>query len=221
MSDSGESNVTKYETIDERLLNRVIFFTDAVFAIVMTLMILDLRPPTFTTVVGNDEALQSMVSHFFALIMSFAVIGVFWVAHLATTRRLRHFDWLTAVANLVFMFPVCLIPFATAWWGRDLNAPFPWGMYCAIMVASSLGNLALVLAVTRDGGRLMGGITGRERLYRAARATSPGVAFGLGIVLLFMGHLYLSQFSFVLIPVQIVVFGRLLRPKPASLEAAG
>jgi uncharacterized membrane protein len=219
MTDNGDSTVTRHETIDERLLNRVIFFTDAVFAIVMTLMILDLRPPTFASPAGNDEALQSMVSHFFALIMSFLVSAVFWVAHLATTRRLRHFDWLTAVANLVFMFPVCLIPFATAWWGRDLNAPFPWGMYCGIMVASSLGNLALVLAVTRGGGRLMGGVTGRERLYRAGRAASPGVAFGLGIVLLLMGHLHLSQFSFVLIPMQIVLYARFLNPKPAPAAA--
>jgi uncharacterized membrane protein len=191
----------------------VIFFTDAVFAIVMTLMILDLRPPAFTSLAGNGDALQSMVSHFFALIMSFAVIAVFWVAHLATTRRLRHFDWLTAVAHLVFMFPVCLIPFVTAWWGRDLNAPFPWGMYCGVMMASSLGNLALVLAVTRDGGRLMGGIGGRERLYRAARAISPGVAFGVGMVLLAYHQLHWSQFSFVLIPVQIVLYSRLLKPK--------
>jgi uncharacterized membrane protein len=220
MTDSGDSNVTKHETIDERLLNRVIFFTDAVFAIVMTLMILDLRPPTFASLAGNDEALESMASHFFALVMSFVVIGVFWIAHLATTRRLRHFDWMTAVANLVFMFPVCLIPFATAWWGRDLNAPFPWGMYCGIMVASSLGNLALVVAVTRDGGRLMGGIGGRERLYRAARALSPAVAFGLGIALLFMGHLHLSQFSFVLIPAQIALYARFVKPALAPASAA-
>ena len=158
-----------------------------------------------------------MAGHFFALVMSFVVIGVFWIAHLATTRRLRHFDWLTAVANLVFMFPVCLIPFATAWWGRDLNAPFPLGMYCGIMVASSLGNLALVLAVTRDGGRLMGGVTGRERLYRAARAASPGAAFGLGIVLLACHQLHWAQFSFVLIPIQIVAYARFLKPKVQGL----
>ena len=83
MTDSGDSNVTKHETIDERLLNRVIFFTDAVFAIVMTLMILDLRPPEFLSLAGNDAALRSLVSHFFALIMSFLVIAVFWVAHLS------------------------------------------------------------------------------------------------------------------------------------------
>jgi uncharacterized membrane protein len=216
MSDSGDSNVTKHETIDERLLNRVIFFTDAVFAIVLTLMILDLRPPTFAHLAGNDAAINSMVSHFFALAMSFVVIGVFWIAHLATTRRVRHFDWPTAVANLGFMFPVCLIPFATAWWGQDLNAPFPWGMYCGVMVASSLANMILVVTVSRGGGRLMGGITPRERIYRVARAISPGVAFGLGIVLLEVGHLHLSQFSFLLIPVQIVLYRRFLEPKAAD-----
>jgi len=216
MSDSGDTNVTKHETIDERLLNRVIFYTDAVFAIVMTLMILDLRPPEFASIAGNHAAIQSMAGHFFALAMSFIVIGVFWIAHLATTRRMRHFDWASAVANLVFMFPVCLIPFATAWWGHDLNAPFPWGMYCGVMIASSLANLGLVLTVSRDGGRLMGGITPRERLYRAARATTPAVAFGIGIVLLFAGLLHWSQFSFLLIPVQIVLYARFLNPKPSA-----
>ncbi len=216
MSDSGDSNVTKHETIDERLLNRVIFFTDAVFAIVMTLMILDMRPPNVTSLAGNDAVLQSLIFQAFALVMSFVVIGVFWVAHLATTRRLRHFDWLTVVANLFFMFPVCLIPFATAWWGRDLNAAFPWAVYCGIMVASSLGNLALVLTVTRDGGRLMGGVSGRERLYRAARAISPGVAFGIGLILLPLGHLRMSQFSFMLIPIEIALFSRFLKPKSES-----
>src|SRR5579859_4509239 len=67
MNDSGDSNVTRHETIDERLLNRVIFFTDAVFAIVMTLMILDLKPPEFSSPFGNGQAWGSMASHFFAL----------------------------------------------------------------------------------------------------------------------------------------------------------
>ena len=110
MSDSGETNVTRHETIDERLMKRVIFFTDAVFAIVMTLMILDLRPPPFDSPFGPAHAERAMASHFLALVMSFFVIGVFWIAHLATTRRLRHFDRATAIANLIFLFPVCLIP---------------------------------------------------------------------------------------------------------------
>lgn len=216
MDDGGDRNITPHETIDERLLNRVIFFTDAVFAIVLTLMILDLKPPPFTSPVGDRAAALSMVSHFFATVMSFFVIGVFWIAHLSTTRRLRHFDWPTAVANLVFMFPICLIPFATAWWGRDLAAPFPWGMYCGIMLISSLANLALVLTVSRGAGRLMGGVTPRERLYRVVRAASPGLAFGLGLVLLAAHQLLLSQFSWLLIPVQIFIYERTVKPRAAQ-----
>jgi uncharacterized membrane protein len=221
MSDTGEKNVTPHETIDERLLNRVIFFTDAVFAIVLTLMVLDLKPPPFNSPLGNGEAMRAMASHFFAMVMSFFVIGVFWIAHLATTRHMRRFDWASAVANLVFMFPVCLLPFATAWWGQDLSAPFPWGMYCSTMVFCSLANLALVITVSRGGGRLIGGITPQERRYRVLRAASPGIAFGLGLVLMAAHQLALAQFCWLLIPLQILVYERTLKPKaqPAKAEA--
>jgi uncharacterized membrane protein len=214
MSDSGDRNVTAHETIDERLLNRVIFFTDAVFAIVLTLMVLDLKPPPFDSPFGKGGRLQDFAGHFIALSLSFFVIGVFWIAHLATTRRLRQFDWPTAVANLVFMFPVCLLPFATAWWGRDMTAAFPWGLYCGTMVLCSLANLALVVTVTRGGGRLMGGITREDRIYRCARAASPGIAFGVGIALMAAGLLGLAQLCWVLIPVQILIYERTIKPKP-------
>ncbi len=219
MDDSGDINVTRHETIDERLLNRVIFFTDAVFAIVVTLMILDLKPPPFQSPLGNADAMKGMASHFLALVLSFFVISVFWIAHLSTTRRLRHFDWASTVANLVFIFPVCLIPFATEWWGRDISSPFPWGMYCGTMITCSLANVILVLTVSRGGGRLLGGITKRERWYRAARAVSPGVAFGVGLVLLGAGHLETSWFSGVLIPVQILILDWTLKPKAQAKTA--
>jgi len=213
MNDSGDINVTRHETIDERLLNRVIFFTDAVFAIVVTLMILDLKPPPFKSPLGDIKAMTSMASHFLALILSFFVISVFWIAHLSTTRRLRHFDWASTVANLVFIFPVCLIPFATEWWGRNITSPFPWGMYCATMVLCSIANVALVLTVSRDGGRLLGAVTKRERWFRAARAASPGIAFGVGLLLLGAGFLGASWFSGILIPVQILILDRTIKPR--------
>jgi uncharacterized membrane protein len=212
MSESGDRNVTAHETIDERLLNRLLFFTDAVFAIVITLMVLELKPPSFDNPIGNASAMEGMFSHFFALAMSFSVISIFWIAHLATTRRMRRFDWPTAVANLVFLFPVCVIPFATAWWGHNINAPFPWGMYCGTMMLTSAANVALALIVTRGGGRLVGGITQRDRLYRVARAASPGISFGLGMGMVAMGQLTLARFCWVLIPV-FMVLARLLKPR--------
>ena len=77
------------------------------------------------------------------------------------------------------------------------------------MVACSLANLGLVLTVSRDGGRLLGGITPAERLYRAIRSASPGVAFGVGILLMAAHQLALAQFCWVLIPAQILIYSRI------------
>jgi uncharacterized membrane protein len=127
---------------------------------------------------------------------------------------MHRFDWPSTIANLAFIFPVCLLPFATAWWGRALSSPFPWGMYCGVMVVISAANLVLVLVSTRDGGRLMaGGVTPQERIYRAARAASPGVAFGLGIAVMVLGHVAIAQFCWVLIPILLTICGRTLKPK--------
>src|SRR5262249_34667677 len=105
---AGERNLTAPETPDERMLHRRLVFTDAVFAIVLTLMVLDLKPPAFVNPLGDPMAIRGMEQHFFAFLMSFAVISIFWLAHLSTTRRMIHFDWPSAVANLAFLFPICL-----------------------------------------------------------------------------------------------------------------
>ena len=190
---------TTHETLEERMLHRMLFFTDAVFAIVMTLMVLDLHPPPFASPLDDAHAIGGMGSRLFALALSFAVIAIFWLAHLNSTRRLLHFDWPTAFVNLLFLFPVTLLPFATAWYGRSFGAPFPWGFYCSTLVIISALNVALVLVVSRDRGRLVGGASIAEVRYRAARAASPGLAFAAGLGVLLAHNLVLSEFCWVLI----------------------
>jgi hypothetical protein len=207
-------NVTPHETLDERLLHRMIFFTDAVFAIVLTLMVLDLKPPPFDSPWHDPMGVRSMEQHFFVLALSFGVISIFWLAHLTTTRRMVHFDWPTAVANLAFLFPVCLLPFATSWLGRDINSHFPWGMYCGVMIVTSIANIALVLVVSRGGGRLIGGVSPPYVRYRVARAASPGVAFAVGLLLL-AAHQRATVFCWVLIPILLWLTTRFLRPHGA------
>lgn len=199
--------------LDQRLLHRLVFFTDAVFAIVLTLLVLELRPPESHGGSGGAEAFGEMGPHFLAFFMSFALIGVFWAAHLNTTRRLVRFDWPTALVNLMFLFPICLIPFASAWFGQGPGDTFVWSVYCGVLVACSLANVILLLTISRGGGRLLaGGMSGQELAYRVARAASPGVAFGTGLVLLANGQIQLAYFCWVLIP---VAFGatELLRPR--------
>ena len=103
--------IENHETDDERLLHRMLFFTDAVFAIVLTLLALELRPPQ----TGDaQEALREIGYHLFNFSMTFAVVAIFWVSHMSTMRRLTRFDWPTTVINLVFMAPICVLPFASS-----------------------------------------------------------------------------------------------------------
>jgi len=207
-----------HEDLDERLLHRLLFFTDAVFAIVMTLLVLELRPPESGAAAAQLAGLRVLAPQLFAFAMSFSILGIFWAAHLASTRRLRVFDWPTAIANLALLFPVCLIPFVSAWMGeRILSAP-AWEAYSAVLIACSAAKVVLVLVETRGGGRLLAEpVSPHGRLHRVARAATPGVAFLLGFIGAASGQVRVAQFCWLLIPVFLVLL-RFVRPK--SLEAA-
>ena len=202
-----------HEDLDERLLHRMLFFTDAVFAIVMTVLVLELRPPEAASLA---EAARAMAGKLFAFGLSFAILAIFWVAHMSTTRRLERFDWPTTVANLAFLFPICLIPFVSAWVGDSISVGVAWRAYCVVLIAVSLTNIALVLVQSRGGGRLIaGGFTRQELAYRLMRAGSPGLAFAIGLVGASLRFVFVAQLCWVLIPV-FIRLSRLAKPKPAA-----
>jgi len=208
-----------HETLEERL-HRLLFCSDAVFAIVLTLLVLELHPPEAEAAAQNGEALREMASHLGAFALSFAVIGIFWLAHMNTTRQLVVFDWPTAVVNLIVLFPVCLLPFLSAWLGHGFNDPFSWGLYCGLLVATSAANVALVLVSTRGGGRLMARpVRGRDRALRVARSASPGLGFLTSLLLLAMGHLHVAQFCWLLIPLFLWLARRLFGPRADPVRA--
>lgn len=207
-----------HENLEERALHRMLFFTDAVFAIVMTLLVLELHPPAGLTVAEQLSNLWAMGGQLFAFALSFSILAIFWVAHLSTTRLLKRFDWPTAIANLVFLFPICLIPFVSAWVGPSANDSAAWGAYSLTLIAISLADVAMVLVQSRGGGRSMeGGVTPAERRYRVARSLSPGFAFGVGLVGCALGNVHVAQFCYVLIPPYLTICRLTLRPKaPAA-----
>ena len=206
-----------HEDLGERLLHRLLFFTDAVFAIVLTLLVLELRPP-----LHDPRGLVALAGPFAALVLSFSVISIFWVAHMATTRLLETFDWPTAIANLVFLFCICLIPTVSVWVGENLITGEGWAVYCSVLIATSIANAVLVMIQSRDGGRLMrGGVTGRQRIYRLGRALSPGLAFAIGLVGLAAGTVHIAQLCWVLIPLFVRLCEVVLKPKATvSAKAA-
>lgn len=211
---------------DGHLLHRLVFFSDAVFAIVLTLLVLELRPPQMHSADGLIAALGGMTPHFIAFFASFGVISIFWVGHMAMFRPMKIFDWPVTCLNLLFLFTIALMPFASAILGEFGTRGEAWRIYSVVLIAAAVAQCLLVLALYRGKGRLVGGATPREVAYRLSRAASPGIVFGVGLWLSLIGEPRLSSMCWLLFP-PVLILARLLfgprraRPVKPSAEAAG
>ena len=129
-----------------RGLERLIFFSDAIFAIVMTLLILEIRAPD--NVPSNVAATEvpslvwALWPKFFSYVLSFLVIGTYWIAHHQTFRYVRSYDRTLLWLNLVFLLSISFIPFPT-----DLLGEYGELRFSVIFYAASLGMARLLLAV--------------------------------------------------------------------------
>ncbi len=200
-----------------RLVDRMLFFSDAVFAIIMTLLALELRAPE--EFLANDAELAAVLRHgapeIVAFVGSFAIIGIFWSAHMRITRDLRQFDWSVSTANLAFLLTIALLPFTTAIAAGQGWSPLAFRIYALNICAASAMQMLLLWVEMRNGGSLVGGITSRELVYRLLRGAAPGIAFGLGFAASVTGHVEVAPWCWALIPI-IILAANLVRPSVAS-----
>lgn len=197
---------------DGAIINRLLAFSDGVFAVALTLLAVELRPPSFTPDGAGHIDLQPLVPHFVTYAGTFAVVGIFWLAHMSYMRRMVVFDWPAAVINLLLLFWIVLTPFASSTLGTHGAQSFAWNVYGGVMIGASLSQTLLWLVVSRDKGRLIGGVAWRERCFRTLRALSPGLAFGSGYFATAIGRPQLVVLSpLLIVPIMLlagVLFGR-------------
>src|SRR5579864_7926388 len=110
MNHHNESEIKK-----EFQLERLIFFSDAVFAIIITIMILDVKLPEaliHPSEQESKEAFLHILPKVFGYALSFFVIGSFWMRHLRIFSFLKDYNTQLLALNLFFLFCVSLFPFA-------------------------------------------------------------------------------------------------------------
>ena len=129
------------EQSSSRELDRLIFFSDAVFAIVMTLLVLDIRMPDVAAreVPGMVVELWPKI---FSYVLSFLVIGLYWIGHHQTFRYVQSYDRTLLWLNLVFLLSISFIPFPTGLLGEYGELRF-----AVIFYAASLALARLLLAL--------------------------------------------------------------------------
>jgi uncharacterized membrane protein len=153
-------------------------FSDGVLAIVITIMVLELRPPEGTTF----EDLFALWPKFLAYAMSFAYIAIYWVNHHHLLQAAHTVSGRVLWANMSLLFSLSLVPFATAWMGEHAFGPTPVLVYNVVLILPSLSYAALIWALLAAPGQsatlgalLAGSTKGKlsTALYVLALAVSP------------------------------------------------
>jgi uncharacterized membrane protein len=162
-------------------VERVIFFSDAVFAIAITLLAIDLRlPPGIYTDATLADTLRAMGPEVFAFALTFGVIAMFWLGHHRTFRRLHRIDGRLTQVNLLFLAFVALLPFPTSVLAHVGDLPTAAAFYAAFVCLTSL--LSSSLWVVADRRHLLSGeVTPAVSRHVMIRALSVSAVFALSI----------------------------------------
>jgi uncharacterized membrane protein len=122
--------------------NRLEAFSDGVIAVIITIMVLELKVPRDTTL----TSLLSLAPQFLSYLFSFLVVAIMWVNHHHLLRAARHADAHLLWANNNLLFWMSLVPFVTAYMGNNYRDPRAVGLYGAILSFCGLA-FALLRAV--------------------------------------------------------------------------
>ena len=128
--------------------DRLLAFTDGVIAIIITIMVLDLRPPHDASLAALRETAPTFVSY----ILSFVYIAIYWNNHHHFFHLVHHVDGAILWANLHLLFWLSLIPFATAWLGEHGSAPVPTAIYGVALLMPALAFYVMQTVIIRRRG---------------------------------------------------------------------
>ena len=125
--------------------NRLEAFSDGVIAIIITIMVLELRVPVGATL----SALRPVTPVFLSYILSFVLLGIYWSNHHHLFQVVERVSGGVLWANLHLLFWLSLIPFATAWMGENHFAAVPVAVYGVVLVFAAIAYFILTRTLLR------------------------------------------------------------------------
>lgn len=124
-------------------------FSDGVFAIIITIMVLELRPPEGAAI----EDLGELWPAFLAYLLSFALLGIWWANHHHLFHIAKKVNGVVLMANLHLLFWISLFPLGTAWVGDTQFAAVPVAVYGGIQSLAGAAYYVLVRVLIRVPGQ--------------------------------------------------------------------
>jgi uncharacterized membrane protein len=154
-------------------------FTDGVIAIIITIMVLELRPPHGTTLADLKPLVPVLLSY----VLSFVYLGIYWNNHHHMMHVTRRVNGAVLWGNLLLLFWLSLVPFTTAWMGENHIAPTPTALYGVVLLLAAISYYVLQLAILRLEGPTS---TLAHAVGRDFKGKLSPVAYALAIPLAFV-----------------------------------
>ena len=188
--------------------DRVLFFSDAIFAIAITLLVIDIRVPGIADPARQLSAAEGNILSF---VISFLVIGLFWMGHHSVFRYITVLDRPLIAINLVFLGTVAFLPYPTSLLGGQGSDRVSTIFYAVCISCAGLLELAIWLYASQVKDLLVPGTSAAVRRYIALRVARIPVVFLLSIPVALVSA-QLATYFWVLVAVLGTALHRFARP---------
>jgi uncharacterized membrane protein len=156
-------------------------FSDGVVAIIITIMVLELRAPHDTDL----ESLRPLLPVFLSYVLSFIHVGIYWNNHHHLLHTARHVTGGILWANLHLLFWLSLVPFVTAWMGENHFEQEPVALYGVVMLMSGVAYYILTVTLIRHHGPES---PLREAVGKDLKGVMSVAMYAIAIALSFINH---------------------------------
>ncbi|HEY6833989.1 MAG TPA: TMEM175 family protein [Pseudolabrys sp.] len=166
-------------------------FSDGVLAIIITIMVLELKVPH-----GEGlSALSPLLPVFFSYVLSFVYVGIYWNNHHHMMHAVKRVNGGVLWANLHLLFWLSLLPFVTGWMGENHFGALPTAVYGAVLLMAAIAYWILTFAIINEEGE--GSLLARA-VGKDYKGKLPVLLYGAAIPLSFVNE-WIAQAIYVLV----------------------
>jgi uncharacterized membrane protein len=167
-------------------------FSDGVIAILITIMVLELKTPEGTEL----QALRPVIPTLLSYVMSFVFLGIYWNNHHHMLQTVNRVNGKILWANLHLLFWLSLVPFVTSWTGENHFAPIPTALYGVVLIMAGLAYTILQTCIIRMEGpeSKLASAIGRD-----VKAKLSLTLYAIGIPLALFEHPWLGAAMYALV----------------------
>lgn len=207
----------------ELQIERIILFSDAVFAIAITLLVIEIKVPEIEKNHLSEKALAEALIHlipkFFGFIVSFMLIGIYWTVHHRLFGYVIGYTPKLLRLNLLFLFTIALMPFSTAFYSEYAlqRALIPAVFYTGNVVLLGIFNLLMWRYIGNPKNKLNEGLLPFEAKFYSLRAIVVPIVFTV-FVFVYLVQPYVASFIPMLIPLIMRIITKRFKKKKEKLQ---